>query len=691
MSAPTIAAPVLSIDGSLLKWTSIENAIGYELYIDSNPKIPLPATTTSYSLQSITAGSHSYYVIALGQYNSILTYKNIGTELAPSYTRSGNDGSYDFIVSNPIPQSRMTISRISDSHPEYTYVKKSNDDIYVKIELDSNNNAYCMSLPVQDLQTTFKITQTQISISSAPSETETVTKLTKPTVTVGSTNISWVSISNATKYRIYKGNNVYAETTSNTYAIANLGTVGSTTQISVMAVGNNINYVDSDLSTAVYISMLGTPTISLSSDTLSWGAVTNATEYVVCIDSTPIQTVSTTSYDISGIDSQPFPIYILTVYARAPGRPDSYHSNDITKIARPTLNINGDIITWIDPSASYLSSPSYNIYIDNNYETTVSSTTYDLSNSSISTGGQYGITVVTSASGYVSSNPSNTVEWDYEVVPNFADASWSYIKSHAGDAGLYWNVGDTKPVQISGTIQGTSFNTGVNLNVYILGFDHDTSNPYATANGKGIWLGGFISYVEINPMDEIYDWVPMALIDNNYGSQASSSAFLYHNDADVSDAYLLWGMSYMRLNVLGSVSASSPQAGSLMNALPADFRNVLSIMPTAQVDPDPSGSGVEVVNDYCRLLSPIEIDGTSSSNYFEGEHQFAYFSTSQYGGMRDRWSNSQGWTQDPAIYWVRDSWTVFNSYGSYFDDLINFPLDRMTSYGIAPVFRIAPD
>ena len=103
---------------------------------------------------------------------------------------------------------------------------------------------------------------------------QSTTQLTTPTITKSSYNtISWTAISNASNYAIYKDNVQLTTTNSTSYTATALGSY------QVKALGDNINYSDSNLSNTITLSasQLSTPTnLSLStSGVLSWDDLIN--------------------------------------------------------------------------------------------------------------------------------------------------------------------------------------------------------------------------------------------------------------------------------------------------------------------------------------------------------------------------------------------------------------------------------
>ena len=99
---------------------------------------------------------------------------------------------------------------------------------------------------------------------------------------------------------------------------------------------------------------------------------------------------------------------------------------------------------------------------------------------------------------------------DYQ--PVLGDNSWSAISraSRAGIAASLWSVGDTKAVELSGTVQRLPLHD--TLWVYILGFDHNLA-----VEGSGIQFGCFLSAET--------GGVELCLVDDRYGTENQGEGY----------------------------------------------------------------------------------------------------------------------------------------------------------------------
>lgn len=215
-------------------------------------------------------------------------------------------------------------------------------------------------------------------------------------------------------------------------------------------------------------------------------------------------------------------------------------------------------------------------------------------------------------------NQGNVVE-DALVVSNVLNEnSWLTISKVAelGEAQNYWSVGDSKEIVLNGTVGTTSFNNET-VSVFIIGFDHN-----AAVEG-----GGRIHF-QLGKKDG----TPIALVDGLYGGYNYTAGAFTMNTDDVNTGG--WADCQMRQTVLGSNSASAttPNANTLLSALPEDLRAVMK--PCTKYSDNVGGnvnsaSAVTTTSDWLFLLSEYEYFGertyanNAEQNY---QAQYAYYS-----------------------------------------------------------------
>lgn len=208
---------------------------------------------------------------------------------------------------------------------------------------------------------------------------------------------------------------------------------------------------------------------------------------------------------------------------------------------------------------------------------------------------------------------SQTVNVNVSLISNtLNENSWADIKSvsDSGTGATYWNVGDYKNIQISGTVQGMSLNSTVRA--FILGFNHNSGKE--GSNRIHFQIGKTTSGTDI------------AFCDSNYGSTGSSNGFRMNlSNTNVGG----WNDSYGRKTLLGnSGTPTSPPANSFMAALPADLRAVMKPV-TKYTDNTGGGSNtsgaVTATTDYLFFLAEFEVQGARSyANQYEQNYQAQY-------------------------------------------------------------------
>ena len=208
---------------------------------------------------------------------------------------------------------------------------------------------------------------------------------------------------------------------------------------------------------------------------------------------------------------------------------------------------------------------------------------------------------------------SQTVNVSVSLISNtLNENSWADIKSvsDAGTGATYWNVGDYKNIQISGTVQGMSLNSTVRA--FILGFNHNSGKE--GSNRIHFQIGKTTSGTDI------------AFCDSNYPNTGSSQGFRMNLSNTNSGG---WNGSYGRNTLLGnSGTPTSPPANSFMAAMPADLRSVMKPVTkyTANTGGGSNSSGaVTATTDYLFILAEFEVQGFRSyANQYEQNYQAQY-------------------------------------------------------------------
>ena len=244
---------------------------------------------------------------------------------------------------------------------------------------------------------------------------------------------------------------------------------------------------------------------------------------------------------------------------------------------------------------------------------------------------------------------SQTVNVSVSLISNtLNENSWEDIKSvsDAGTGATYWNVGDYKNIQISGTVQGMSLNSTVRA--FILGFNHNSGKE--GSNRIHFQIGKTTSGTDI------------AFCDSNYPNTGFSQGFRMNLSNTNSGG---WNGSYGRNTLLGnSGTPTSPPANSFMAAMPADLRSVMKPV-TKYTDNTGGGSNssgaVTATTDYLFFLAEFEVQGVRSyANQYEKNYQ-AQYDYYKAGNSKVKYRHDA--TGTAVYHWCRSA---------YYDDSYNF-------------------
>lgn len=269
---------------------------------------------------------------------------------------------------------------------------------------------------------------------------------------------------------------------------------------------------------------------------------------------------------------------------------------------------------------------------------------------------------------------SQTVNVSASLISNtMNENSWADIKSvsDAGTGATYWNVGDYKNIQISGTVQGMSLNSTVRA--FILGFNHNSAKE--GSNRIHFQIGKTTSGTDI------------AFCDSKYNTGSSSGFIMNRSDTNSGG----WKDSYGRKTLLGnSGTPNSPPADSFLAALPADLRAVMKSVTkyTNNVGGShPGSNAVTATTDYLFLLSEFEIFGVIKKAYSSESNYQAQYDYYVAGNSKIKYRHDA--PSAAVYYWSR---SPGSSMGSNFcrvgsDGGVN-TRDASSSIGLAPGFCV---
>ena len=255
------------------------------------------------------------------------------------------------------------------------------------------------------------------------------------------------------------------------------------------------------------------------------------------------------------------------------------------------------------------------------------------------------------------------------------DNSWATVQDviTGGQEANFWSVGDVKPVTLNGKVGNFTF-SNTTIDAFILGFNH---NPSREGNKRTHFLLG-----KLNGKD-------VALCDSQYNNSGSGAGFRMNTSNTNSGG---WNNSYMRKTLLGnSGTPASPPANSLLAALPADLRAVIS-GTTKYTDNTGGGSNtasyVTATTDYLFLLGEFEVFGTrnyansAEQNY---QQQYAYFKAGN-----SRVANNHAAVTTAVWWWLRSPYyTNSNGFCNVYTDGNSYNSSASYSAGVRAGFSIS--
>lgn len=290
------------------------------------------------------------------------------------------------------------------------------------------------------------------------------------------------------------------------------------------------------------------------------------------------------------------------------------------------------------------------------------------------------ITVNVAADGNHTAPASKTITVTAAFVSTTLNSnSWATIKdvSDAGTGANYWSVGDQKSIVINGTI-GTLSASNISINVFILGFNHNSSKE-----------GTKRIHFQIGKINNKLTGLCTSTI-HNWGASASDFTMNGNSSSNSTNAGG-WNNCKMRKTTLGnSNSPTSPLANSFMAALPADLRAVMKSV-TKYTDNTGNSSNVAgnvtATTDYLWLLAEFEIFGTRSyANQYEqnSQLQYDYYKAGNSKIFYNHSNASQAvacWERSPYYYNSTHFCVVDNNGNANFSH-------SGSSYAVAPCFAV---
>lgn len=179
------------------------------------------------------------------------------------------------------------------------------------VEQQVSSNSYILDSSFEAGTYTISVKAKGATDNIIASDYSTEITVVKPSVStnvaIHNGEVSWSPVSGYTKYKVYSNNTVIATVNTTSYSLTdNADKLSSGDNvIGIVVSGDNVNTIDSNLSSTVLISKLKAPlNVSINDDTVSWQSVSNSTGYVLSITGDITKDISidagTTSYYLLG-------------------------------------------------------------------------------------------------------------------------------------------------------------------------------------------------------------------------------------------------------------------------------------------------------------------------------------------------------------------------------------------------------
>jgi hypothetical protein len=300
ISAPT---NVVITDG-VVSWTAVSEATGYTVVVGTTS---YSVTTASFDLKTLTLdyGTYMVHVITVkgdkvSLPSSTVEYVLQVTSLAAPTGVTLTDG---VVTWNAVPNAASYVVKVgTTTHPvtERTFNLSS-----LNLAVGTYSvRVVAVSGTVQSPEST--------AVSFVKAEPE-PTELAQPTnVVLTGDVLTWNVVPNATSYVVQVGTTNYTVTTT-TFSLATLTLAAGNYNVTVKAVRGSLESAVSVTQVYTIISLSAPTNVVITNGVVTWGAVTNATSYVVRVGATNYP-VATTTFDLATLGLAPGE-YNITVKA----------------------------------------------------------------------------------------------------------------------------------------------------------------------------------------------------------------------------------------------------------------------------------------------------------------------------------------------------------------------------------------
>lgn len=437
-----LAAPVISLSGSIVSWAAVPDAESYKLYVDGQFTANL-GNELSVDLSQVIALKVPYTVNVLAHARGFKDSELSNTISytpkpdAPVLTLNGSILSWTAIPS----ATKYTLVAISNSlslsKTKTVNANTTSLDLTTWTDLVPSSWTIGAIAYVGDVRSDTSATVTYVN---------TVQLAAPTTVNLTGKVLTWNNVANNSGYEIlyrradgageiYQTDMVDANVTQHTLTVTTAGTYS----VTIVTIGTG-SYTDSKESAAVtYVvqNTLATPTIAIEGNTLKITDVENAQKYKIYANGELKTTITKaaqgtqTTYDLTNLNLSAGN-YAITVVAEAEGFTDSDVSNSVNytvqaQLAAPTIAMNADGKTL--EITDVADATSYDVYVDGTLKTNVAKavkSTITLKATG-SAGFVYSVNAeLTSSTASESITAGREVVLEYDTLPTYIEVCPSY-------------------------------------------------------------------------------------------------------------------------------------------------------------------------------------------------------------------------------------------------------------------------
>ncbi len=391
-SVAKLGTPVVTLEGNVVSWTPVANASGYRVTV-GDLVMDDKQLGTSYTLaEGLAVGAYDVTIQAVGNGLTFL------------------DGDKSAVATYTVSNLEAPVVTISGKVASWTAVQGAvSYDVYVNngnaINVTATNYTFdATTVGTQTIQVVAKSDKVWLHDSAKSAvATFVVEQLDAPVISLSDKTITWEPVANAQGYKVYMYNpqgsfdvvdDLLATLDSATCTYTVTSTQEGVHALSVVALGNNVNYLDSNPASMVTITIqapagpLATPVISVQGNVVSWDRVDNASSYDVYFDGEKVGSTnsSTRTFTIDTADFTDTTTIQVTVKAIAPQDSTKFLDSamseatgyTITKLATPVVTIDKNVISW----SAIENATGYVVYVDNVPCDPITATTYTITKTS---------------------------------------------------------------------------------------------------------------------------------------------------------------------------------------------------------------------------------------------------------------------------------------------------------------------